>query len=1058
MPDIGKVLLGKYEIQKRLGKGAWGEVYLAWDVHLKRQVALKCLTTDSPDQEGAIQRGLEAAQTVASVKHPNVVTIFGLETEPIDGTVRYYIVMEYAVQGTLRKRLERYGKLPIIQALDIAIAICRALVAVHSQGIIHRDVKPSNILLLGGEGQIEPKLSDFGLQAIVGLPTDEGAAGDYWGSLQYASLEQLHGDPVDHRSDLFSLGMVLYEMITGAPPFPSTDAREDIPRIIQSHKEGIEVPPSRERPEVAEAVDSAVMKALSNAPEARFDDAQAMLEALLAAKGAQEERQARVEERYREGQQYQDGQKWQEAVRCFEEVMSLYPFYKDTDQRLSQVREQLALKTSFESGRELCAQENWAAAVHELESVIDLDPTYAGGEADKLLQQARQQKELAKLYERALEQLKAEKWSAAIKQLRQIVAEQPDYREASEKLSEAKQRRDLEELYRQATALQTAGEWLDAEQALEKLGDYKDAPARLGEVREQKHLSDLYEEAQEQLREGDRKAALDAFDRLLARKPDYRDAAILRAQVWRQDRVEALLEEGRTLLENGEPERAVARLEELVGLEPDYEDAAELLKQARAQLRMASQYEGGIADLEEGRLEQAVEKLESVALLNPDYLEVAERLEEARKKSRLAQLLAQAAEHEEQERWADAIAVYSQILTTVDPQSEEARGGFRRASEHISALEIAPPLSDLAEDEEKEEESPSPAPEQGRQAMVATLGVIMILLALTCVVVTRFLPTLTAVNAKATEQTEETEVAVANAKATFAARLSATAEAASATAASEATGTAVRLTAIAEATAKAATETAAAEKLTDEAPTDTPTPDLTATFLANCTPQAELVGHSTMPNDGELCPGELFTASWQIRNVGLCPWPEDSRLVFVTGEPMGGQEHTIDELPAFTEMVTVSVPLVAPERVDNYEGEWQIQDIDGNPISEEFYVSIRVVSTGGTGDAIETYSKPQLGEVGIICHNVTFRWSWDGNLAADEWFAVRVGLDVPHSVNWVKEYEYEYSLVTTPQGWYHWEIAICQGDPEHGHCARVDGTELAVSERGTFYNPCVPPP
>jgi hypothetical protein len=227
-------------------------------------------------------------------------------------------------------------------------------------------------------------------------------------------------------------------------------------------------------------------------------------------------------------------------------------------------------------------------------------------------------------------------------------------------------------------------------------------------------------------------------------------------------------------------------------------------------------------------------------------------------------------------------------------------------------------------------------------------------------------------------------------------------------------------------------------------PTPTPTPDLTATYVADCTPRAEFVRHLTIPDGTTLSPDARFTKSWLLRNTSQCPWPEGCRLAFVSGTQMGGpDEQEIDALPDFTETVTISVSLVAPASAENYEGIWQIQDDNGNPIGETFRVFIRV---GPTPTPELSYPPPVLDPVSIIGTNVTFRWSWSGALKEDEWFAVRVGKGEPlRAVVWVKEYEYTYSLPSDLEGDYSWEIKICRGDPATGICE-----QLAVSERSVF--------
>jgi hypothetical protein len=188
-------------------------------------------------------------------------------------------------------------------------------------------------------------------------------------------------------------------------------------------------------------------------------------------------------------------------------------------------------------------------------------------------------------------------------------------------------------------------------------------------------------------------------------------------------------------------------------------------------------------------------------------------------------------------------------------------------------------------------------------------------------------------------------------------------------------------------------------------------------------------------------PGTAFTESWGLRSPSPGRWPDGVRLVFVGGDQMSGREEQLNEPPlTSTETFTVSVDLVAPASDGEYEGTWQVQDAEGNPISEPLPVSVIVYKPPPPPPS---YPPPELVEASILQCNVTFRWAWPRELAEDEWFAVRVGVGEPHSVAWVKEREYTYTL--TEPGEYVWEVKVCRGDPATHVCE-----ELVVSERKTF--------
>ena len=203
--------LGPYTIRAELGHGGMGVVYTAHDPRLKRQVAIKLLTADLTRDETAKQRFLQEAQAASALDHANICTIFEInETE--DGQL--YLVMAYYEGETLKERIER-GTLALDDAIDIATQVGQGLAEAHSAGIVHRDIKPAN-LLIATSGVV--KILDFGLAKLAGTEgvTQTGTA---VGTVAYMSPEQARGEEVDHRTDIWSLGVVLYEMLSGQPPF-----------------------------------------------------------------------------------------------------------------------------------------------------------------------------------------------------------------------------------------------------------------------------------------------------------------------------------------------------------------------------------------------------------------------------------------------------------------------------------------------------------------------------------------------------------------------------------------------------------------------------------------------------------------------------------------------------------------------------------------------------------------------------------------------------------------------------------------------------------------------
>ena len=215
---------GDYLIEKELGQGGMGTVYLAKDTGLNRNVALKILRADLSHDPEFARKFLEEVEVTASLAHPNIIRVFTLGEH--EG--RLYLVMEHLDEPSLEQRMEQQGKIPERQVLEIGLGIASALQFAHEEtGLIHRDIKPGNILF--GRGNI-PKLADFGLAA--GARSALGQQDEIWGTPYYVSPERLLREPEDLRSDIYSLGATLYHAMAGRPPFEAETAEEVAKRHI----------------------------------------------------------------------------------------------------------------------------------------------------------------------------------------------------------------------------------------------------------------------------------------------------------------------------------------------------------------------------------------------------------------------------------------------------------------------------------------------------------------------------------------------------------------------------------------------------------------------------------------------------------------------------------------------------------------------------------------------------------------------------------------------------------------------------------------------------------
>ena len=256
---------GRYRIERELGRGGMAKVFLGTDTVLGRTVAVKVLAPQYADDDSFVQRFRREAQAAASITHPNIVSVF--DTGSDDGV--HFIVMEYVEGRTLAEILAGGGRILPDRAIDIAIDVDRALEAAHARGVIHRDIKPGNIML---DPRGDVKVTDFGIARVTTTADTVAQTAAIMGTAAYLSPEQAQGLPNDGRSDIYSLGCVLYEMVTGRPPFLG-----DSPVAVAS-KQVLEqpVPPSRLNPDVTGDLDAVILRALAKNPANRYQSADEM--------------------------------------------------------------------------------------------------------------------------------------------------------------------------------------------------------------------------------------------------------------------------------------------------------------------------------------------------------------------------------------------------------------------------------------------------------------------------------------------------------------------------------------------------------------------------------------------------------------------------------------------------------------------------------------------------------------------------------------------------------------------------------------------------------------
>ncbi len=267
--NIGQIIKDRYKVVELLGEGGMAFVYKARDMQLERDVAIKTLKPNYVDQITFVERFKREAQTAANLNHPNIVQIFdwGIEEEP-------YFVMEYIEGNTLTSIIGSKRSVSLSDALFIGAQVANGLQAAHSQGLVHRDIKPGNIMITP-DGKV--KVTDFGIVSIQDEESDITKTGSILGTASYISPEQAQGKSVSIQSDLYSLGTVLYELITGNPPF---EAESPI-AIATKHLTEKPEKPSKYRKDLPRGIETAILKLLHKNAKDRFKSAEDLRAALL---------------------------------------------------------------------------------------------------------------------------------------------------------------------------------------------------------------------------------------------------------------------------------------------------------------------------------------------------------------------------------------------------------------------------------------------------------------------------------------------------------------------------------------------------------------------------------------------------------------------------------------------------------------------------------------------------------------------------------------------------------------------------------------------------------
>ena len=362
--DLTGTTLGKYQVRKPLGRGGMGTVYAAYDTALHRPVAIKVLASHLAWEDAFVERFLREARTAAKLDHPNIVTIYDVGQQ--DSI--YYLVMRQIEGDALRDIIAREGPLPPARAARILGQVASALDYAHSRGVVHRDVKPGNMLVEAGD---RVTLTDFGI-ARAAEGTRLTATGISLGTPEYMSPEQALGQPTDGRTDVYSLGIVLYEMLTGKVPF---HADTPIATLMQQ----AHTPPPSPRTVVSSLsteIETVVLKALAKRPEDRYTSAGDLGRTMD--RMVTQDRAAQLRRQVAEARSWIASGQYDRAIKHLEALARAHPGDAQITAGLAEAREQARLARLYGEVHQL-----WGQARAKAQQILTTAPGYA--DPDRIL-------------------------------------------------------------------------------------------------------------------------------------------------------------------------------------------------------------------------------------------------------------------------------------------------------------------------------------------------------------------------------------------------------------------------------------------------------------------------------------------------------------------------------------------------------------------------------------------------------------------------------------------------------------------------------------------------
>ncbi len=604
---IGKVLGNRYRVLREVGSGGMAWVYLAEDNKENRLVAVKILYPQFGEDLSYIQRFNREAKLASTLTDPHIVRVldYGADRDV------HYLVMEYIEGQDLREALNYEGRFPWKDALEIVDQLAAALEHAHMHGVVHRDIKPQNMMM--DESGIL-KVLDFGIARVPTLPslTQSG----FIGSPYYVSPEQAMGEEVDTRADIYSSGIVLYELLSGSIPFDAKSPWSIISQHIASEPPPIQL----DKEQIPEGVHRLLDRMIAKRPQDRFQTPSALRRAIAAVLAGQPipdntldtqpidppDRAAMANSLYHRAVEAMELTEWARAVDLLNQALKFNPDQPEAAAKLAVAEREAQLTAFYNTGKRAMQGGLWEDAINSFRKIQELDSGYK--DLDKLMAEAHEalkmedtQKFVKTRYSEGVGHLEAERWDKAIEAFLEVQRLAPGHDQVNQLLIEAKQRQNPSLVYRLSRAFEGVNRGTLWRWALIMVGiiaiftitfiSFGNRTPTIAENPDvQQHLKSLYEEAQEAISGGDNERALVLLDQILAENPDYADVANLRRDLLATptavptstptssptpavDPLIALLQKAQDAIETEQWTEAIETLDEVEAANAEYETA-----------------------------------------------------------------------------------------------------------------------------------------------------------------------------------------------------------------------------------------------------------------------------------------------------------------------------------------------------------------------------------------------------------------------------------------------------------------------------------------------------